>query len=271
VAGVGPWRTLLAAAPVAQLDRASDYGSEGREFESLRARHANPLQPQGIRQFWTVPRRSENPFINRMSTSNRHRPRSVALGASTIKHCGTWEPQSSTVRFVDAGAEIASLASAHQSTPTVRADSLMAHVRSRVLPRQANPNQRFSTCRGSYESEENGGPGQSLDPSRVKFCEAEPRRGRRRDWPAISRLRWLRSRPVGPIGGSSRTTSTMPVGRRSGSSARFSWWPWASHVRETWPTSSRRPGEMGPDRATGTRSGALFRWSWSARSQQSGA
>ena len=25
-------------APVAQLDRASDYGSEGREFESLRAR-----------------------------------------------------------------------------------------------------------------------------------------------------------------------------------------------------------------------------------------
>jgi hypothetical protein len=26
-----------AAAPVAQLDRASDFGSEGREFESLRA------------------------------------------------------------------------------------------------------------------------------------------------------------------------------------------------------------------------------------------
>jgi hypothetical protein len=26
-------------APVAQLDRASDYESEGREFESLRARH----------------------------------------------------------------------------------------------------------------------------------------------------------------------------------------------------------------------------------------
>src|SRR5690606_38160143 len=29
----------LAPAPVAQLDRASDYGSEGWEFESLRARH----------------------------------------------------------------------------------------------------------------------------------------------------------------------------------------------------------------------------------------
>ena len=27
------------AAPLAQLDRASDYESEGREFESLRARH----------------------------------------------------------------------------------------------------------------------------------------------------------------------------------------------------------------------------------------
>ena len=28
------------AAPLAQLDRASDYESEGREFESLRARHS---------------------------------------------------------------------------------------------------------------------------------------------------------------------------------------------------------------------------------------
>ena len=29
-------------APVAQLDRASGYEPEGREFESLRARHSNP-------------------------------------------------------------------------------------------------------------------------------------------------------------------------------------------------------------------------------------
>ena len=29
-------------APLAQLDRASDYESEGREFESLRARHNSP-------------------------------------------------------------------------------------------------------------------------------------------------------------------------------------------------------------------------------------
>ena len=29
-------------APLAQLDRASDYESEGREFESLRARHSSP-------------------------------------------------------------------------------------------------------------------------------------------------------------------------------------------------------------------------------------
>ena len=30
--------------PVAQLDRASAFEAEGREFESLRARHSNPLQ-----------------------------------------------------------------------------------------------------------------------------------------------------------------------------------------------------------------------------------
>ena len=29
-------------APVAQLDRASAYEAEGREFEPLRARHSNP-------------------------------------------------------------------------------------------------------------------------------------------------------------------------------------------------------------------------------------
>ena len=30
---------VISRAPVAQLDRASDYGSEGLEFESLRVRH----------------------------------------------------------------------------------------------------------------------------------------------------------------------------------------------------------------------------------------
>ncbi len=34
------WRSYLHAL-VAQLDRASDFESEGREFESLRARHFN--------------------------------------------------------------------------------------------------------------------------------------------------------------------------------------------------------------------------------------
>ena len=43
----------LAHALVAQLDRASDFESEGREFESLRARHKinmlayNPIDPLG--------------------------------------------------------------------------------------------------------------------------------------------------------------------------------------------------------------------------------
>ena len=32
----------ISDAPVAQLDRASAFEAEGREFESLRARHSNP-------------------------------------------------------------------------------------------------------------------------------------------------------------------------------------------------------------------------------------
>jgi hypothetical protein len=35
-----------ACAPLAQLDRASDYESEGREFESLRARHTSRYNNQ---------------------------------------------------------------------------------------------------------------------------------------------------------------------------------------------------------------------------------
>ena len=34
---------LKGRAPLAQLDRASDYESEGREFESLRARHLSGI------------------------------------------------------------------------------------------------------------------------------------------------------------------------------------------------------------------------------------
>src|SRR5437588_12321000 len=40
LSGFAKMNTYLACyAPLAQLDRASDYESEGREFESLRARH----------------------------------------------------------------------------------------------------------------------------------------------------------------------------------------------------------------------------------------
>ena len=38
--------------PVAQLDRASDYESEGRAFESLRDHHSKPLKPNGFGGFW---------------------------------------------------------------------------------------------------------------------------------------------------------------------------------------------------------------------------
>jgi hypothetical protein len=45
--GAGPVRPSLVIEPthalVAQLDRASDFESEGREFESLRARHLYPM------------------------------------------------------------------------------------------------------------------------------------------------------------------------------------------------------------------------------------
>ena len=40
--GVGKATTLGGSAPLAQLDRASVYGTEGREFESLRARRKSP-------------------------------------------------------------------------------------------------------------------------------------------------------------------------------------------------------------------------------------
>ena len=48
--------TMPVHAPVAQLDRASDYGSEGREFESSAARHStgkwtNPLVYKGLSTF----------------------------------------------------------------------------------------------------------------------------------------------------------------------------------------------------------------------------
>jgi hypothetical protein len=38
-----PKRFSLIGAPVAQLDRASGYEPEGREFDSLRARHFSTL------------------------------------------------------------------------------------------------------------------------------------------------------------------------------------------------------------------------------------
>ncbi len=48
--GAGPARPSLVIEPthalVAQLDRASDFESEGREFESLRARHSTISQPK---------------------------------------------------------------------------------------------------------------------------------------------------------------------------------------------------------------------------------
>jgi hypothetical protein len=46
---IGPERTVLPEAPVAQLDRALDYESRGREFESLRARQLINMK---YKPFW---------------------------------------------------------------------------------------------------------------------------------------------------------------------------------------------------------------------------
>jgi hypothetical protein len=40
----------LKIAPLAQLDRASDYESEGREFESLRAHHSSEVGQETARR-----------------------------------------------------------------------------------------------------------------------------------------------------------------------------------------------------------------------------
>jgi hypothetical protein len=52
-------------APVAQLDRASGFEPEGREFESLRARHSNPHSD------WDLSSNANRPFF-RFSTSHRY-------------------------------------------------------------------------------------------------------------------------------------------------------------------------------------------------------
>ena len=46
-------RINLAGAPVAQLDRASAFEAEGREFESLRARHF-PQQTYVFNSSWRI-------------------------------------------------------------------------------------------------------------------------------------------------------------------------------------------------------------------------
>ncbi len=47
--GCGKWFNFEARAPVAQLDRASDFGSEGWGFDSLRARQKTAAFPRLLR------------------------------------------------------------------------------------------------------------------------------------------------------------------------------------------------------------------------------
>ena len=47
-------------APVAQLDRASDFESEGREFESLRARHSSDSEIEVFSVAAEIPQTKES-------------------------------------------------------------------------------------------------------------------------------------------------------------------------------------------------------------------
>ena len=47
---------VIDGAPVAQLDRASAFEAEGREFESLRARHSKTHPHIGLRYFFGINR-----------------------------------------------------------------------------------------------------------------------------------------------------------------------------------------------------------------------
>ena len=62
-------------APVAQLDRASDFGSEGRGFESLRARHVF----NDLRVLAAVSAESGNPKVTQRIHFN---PKRSHTGAS---------------------------------------------------------------------------------------------------------------------------------------------------------------------------------------------
>ena len=72
------------SAPVAQLDRASDYGSEGREFESSLARHPNPMK--GIRKGlnWAA---SLIPDVGQ-ATNNAAQPLTAAPASSAVSRAG---------------------------------------------------------------------------------------------------------------------------------------------------------------------------------------
>ena len=60
------------AAPLAQLDRASGYGPEGQEFESLRVRHYMPLHTvRGHTSFSTQEREWAKAEVERSETKDR--------------------------------------------------------------------------------------------------------------------------------------------------------------------------------------------------------
>jgi hypothetical protein len=89
--------TLGDFAPVAQLDRASVYGTEGREFESLRARWTNGQETRGfwpdLDGRWSRKRQLLPPskITNRRSCLGRARTRVLANRARRV--LPSWSPE----------------------------------------------------------------------------------------------------------------------------------------------------------------------------------
>ena len=64
--------SVSASAPLAQLDRASGYGPEGQEFESLRVRHYMPLHKvRGHASFSTKERERAKAEVEQSETKDR--------------------------------------------------------------------------------------------------------------------------------------------------------------------------------------------------------
>src|SRR5215204_3452272 len=81
--------TLSTRAPVAQLDRASVYGTEGHRFESCRARHSTSSYAGGSARTTQVVRTTSPKIILDGGSSDRAARRLVVAEATVKTHVRT--------------------------------------------------------------------------------------------------------------------------------------------------------------------------------------